>query len=122
MGPRTTTFFTVISLIFLQIFFPLLLQHWLFTIAEALPSFFTLGITTFLLYKSYRYPRGTIFSILGLSQIAFTSWVVFYFWKSGLILIAIPILLAAIFFAPRSAKLTWNWLGVDRYYDKKYID
>ena len=122
MGPRASTVLTAISLICLQVFFPVLVSHWVITIAKALPSFFTLGITTFLLYKLFRYPRGAVFTVLGIAQLAFTFWLGFYLWNAGLPILIIPVFLAAIVFGPKSAKATWKFLGVDRYYINKSID
>ena len=45
-----------------------LLEFWVKNIALAMPPAFTLGMCTVLLYKGFRYPRGTFFTILAKKQ------------------------------------------------------
>ena len=117
MHPRAAIFLTVIFLVCLQVAFPMLLEHWVITIGKALPSFFTLGVSTVLLYKALRYPRGTAFTFFGLVQIAFSSLLVWKFFQLDLAWISLLIILGAIVFGPKSARTTWRWFGVDRYYN-----
>ena len=118
MGPRVSIFLTVIGLIALQAAFPFLIDHWLITIAKSLPSFFSLGLTTVLLYKAFRYPRGTGFTIVGLLQIALSVWALWMLYINNLTWLAIPLVFAALVFGPRSARATWILFDVDRYYRK----
>ena len=118
MSTKLTLFLTVASLLALVLGFPILLDHWVITIAKTIPSFFTLGISTVLLYKAFRYPRGTIFTFIGLAQLVLTGWIVLRLIHVGLSWASIPILIAAMVFGPRSAKALWKYLDVDSYYRK----
>lgn len=93
-----------------------LTKFWLENIARAMPPAFTLGMCTVLLYKGFRYPRGTVFTILGLLQLVFVGWLIWLTFQAGVEWVSLPILLVAAFVGPKSAKATWKWLGVDRYY------
>ena len=116
MSSKFAVFLTVIALICLQAFFPILIDHWVVTIAKALPSFFTLGVSTVLLYKAFRYPRGTLFTVFGCIQIALVAWLIWFLFKVDWAWISLPLLLAAIVFGPKSARASWKWFGVDKYY------
>ena len=116
MSRQLAAFLTVLSLIGLISAFPLLINYWILIIIKAIPSAFTLGMSTVLLYKAFRYPRGSAFTLLGLAQIFLFGWILWKIYLSGYIYIAIPILIACIFLAPQSARKTWKWIGVDRYY------
>ncbi len=118
MSTKLTLFFTVASLLALVLAFPILLDHWVITIAKTIPSFFTLGISTVLLYKAFRYPKGTIFTFVGLALLALTGWIVFKVIDVGIAWASVPILIAAIVFGPRFTKALWKWLDVDSYYKK----
>ncbi|CAI8222027.1 MAG: Uncharacterised protein [Prochlorococcus marinus str. MIT 9313] len=93
-----------------------LLEFWVKNIALAMPPAFTLGMCTVLLYKGFRYPRGTVFTILGLLQLVFVGWLIWLTFQAGVVWVSLPILLLAAFMGPKSARATWKWLGVDRYY------
>ena len=116
MSTKLTLILTVTSLLALVLAFPILLDHWAITIGKTIPSFFTLGISTVLLYKAFRYPRGTIFTFIGLAQLVLTGWIVLRLIHVGLAWASIPILIAAMVFGPRSAKALWKCLDVDIYY------
>ena len=122
MSANLAAVLTAISLIALMAGFPVLIDHWVVTIAKTLPSFFTLGTATVLLYKAFRYPRGTIFTFIGLAQIGVTGWLVWEMIQRGLAWVSLPILVAAIVFGPKSAKASWKWLDVDRYYKNRQKD
>ena len=109
---------TVGSLVALLASFPLLIQFWVVTIAKAIPSAFTLGMATVILYKGFRYPRGTAFTAVGLIQISLIGWIIFSVHQEGLTWLAVPICIAAIVVAPQSARRTWKLLRVDKYYQK----
>ncbi len=119
MGAKAASIFTVIALLCLMAVFPALRELWIVVIVKALPSFFTLGLSTVILYKAFRYPRGTAFTLLGLVQIGFMGWLLWLAIQASYIWLLIPILIAAILVGPRSAKATWKWLDVDRYYRHK---
>ena len=122
--------FTVISLLALlaadpqfSVFHPYgatsLFEFWVLNIAKAIPPAFTLGMCTVLLYKGFRYPRGTAFTVFGLIQLSFVGWLVWWMIHENYAWVSLPILLAAAFVGPKSAKATWKWLDVDRYYKSK---
>tara|TARA_B100000959_G_scaffold11861_1_gene11822 strand:- start:1565 stop:2011 length:447 start_codon:yes stop_codon:yes gene_type:complete len=132
MSRQVAAVLTVISLIALLVANPelssvplygdtSLLQFWVANIAKAMPPAFTLGLCTVLLYKAWRYPRGTAFTVIGLLQLVFVGWLIWLTSQagSGFIWLSLPILFAAAFVGPKSAKATWKLLDVDRYYRKK---
>ncbi len=96
-----------------------LIEFWVVNIAKAMPPAFTLGMCTVLIYKGFRYPRGTVFTILGLLQLVFVGWLIWLTFQARIVWVSLPILLLAAFVGPKSAKATWKWLGVDRYYRTK---
>ncbi len=108
----------IVCLLCLQIGFPILFDHWVITIGKALPSFFTLGLTTVLIYKALRYPRGTAFTFFGLAQITLSIFLAWKLFNLGFAWVSLLIILTAIVFAPKSAKFTWRRFGVDKYYNE----
>ena len=119
MRAKAAAIFTVIALLCLIAVFPALRELWIIVIVKALPSFFSLGLSTVILYKAFRYPRGTAFTLLGLAQLAFTGWLAWIAIQAGSTWLLIPILIAAIIVGPKSGKACWKWLDVDRYYKGK---
>jgi len=107
---------TAIALVIALFLFQFLIDHWLITIAKAIPSAFTLGITTVLIYKALRYPRGTAFTLLGLLKISAVGYLIYIFVGNNTYWAIIPVLVAAITIGPRSSKFLWRKLDVDRYY------
>ncbi len=116
MSRQQSLFSTVIILLIALYFFPILINHWIVTIAKAIPSAFTLGITTVLLYKALRYPRGTTFTFLGLAQLAALSYITYLLVINNTYWVIVPLMLSAIIAAPRFSRFLWNKLGVDKYY------
>ncbi len=119
MNRKLSILFTALVLIGLMASFHFLIEHWVVTISKAIPSAFTLGMTTVLVYKSLRYPRGTVFTLFGLLQIGLILWIGLVAIETGLTWILLPLSIAVFVFAPKSAKASWKWFGVDRYYQKK---
>ncbi len=118
MKRQAASILTVLALSLLLLKFPVLVEHWIIVIAKAIPSAFTLGMSTVLIYKGLRYPRGSIFTLLGLLQILFVGWIIWLTIQSQIAWLSVPILIGAIVMAPQSAKATWKWLKVDKYYQK----
>ncbi len=110
---------TVLALIALLAGFPILIDYWIVVIAKAIPSAFTLGVTTVLLYKAFRYPRGTLFTILGIAQLLIIAWLIKLVISANIYWLLIPIILASLVVGPKSAKWFWKILDVDRYYKSK---
>ena len=116
MSRQISLIATVIALVIALFIFPFLIQHWLITIARAIPSAFTLGISTVLIYKALRYPRGTAFTLLGLLKLSTVGYLIYILIGNNTYWAIIPVLVAAITIGPRTSKYLWRKLDVDRYY------
>ncbi len=116
MNPKFAIGLTIISLVLLLVNFPLLVEFWIVVIGKAIPSAFTLGLSTVLLYKAFRYPRGTLFTLVGLLQLVGITWIAILAFKAKLFWLLFVIAIATIIISPKSAKATWKFFDVDRYY------
>lgn len=116
MSSKASAALTAIVLLILVVSVPVLRELWIIVILKALPSFFTLGLTTVILYKAFRYPRGTIFSLLSLLQLLIALWLIWLSFKSGLAWLGITILFTSLIVGQKSSKVLWTKLGVDKYY------
>ncbi len=117
MNRRLALFITVIGLSSSLLLFPILINHWVITIAKAIPSAFTLGITTVLLYKALRYPRGSLFTLIGLTLLLSVGYLVFLSITNSNYWGIAAILIASILAGPRTSRYLWKVLGVDQYYN-----